>query len=52
MEWDREAGARENRGREGYGRREERGGGGAGFPKWRKPGEKEKNLAMLHNISQ
>ena len=45
------AGARENRGREDYGRREEKG-REAGFPKWQEPGEKEKNFAVLHNISQ
>ena len=43
------AGARENRGREGYGRREGRG-QKAEFPKWREPGEKEKNFAILRNI--
>ena len=45
------AGARENKGREGYGRREERG-QEAGFLKWREPGEKEKNFAILRNILQ
>ena len=49
MEGDRAAGARENRGREGYGRREEKG-REAGFTKWREPGEKEKNLAILRRI--
>ena len=51
MEGDRGAGARENRGREDYGRREEKG-REAGFPKWQEPGEKEKNFAILRNISQ
>ena len=51
VEGDRRAGARENRGREGYGRREEKG-REAGFPNWREPGEKEKNFAILRNISQ
>ena len=51
MEGDRGAGARENREREGYGRREEKG-REAGFLKWREPGEKEKNLVILRNISQ
>ena len=45
------AGARENRGREGYGRPEEEE-QDAGFLNWREPGEKEKNFAILHNISQ
>ena len=43
MEGDRGAGARENRGREGYGRREGQG-WEAGFPRWREPGEKRKIL--------
>ena len=47
VEGDRGAGARENGGREGYGRREEKG-REAGLPKWREPGEKEKNFATLH----
>ena len=51
MEGDRGAGARENRGREGYGRWEEKG-REAGFPKWQELGEKEKNFAILCNISQ
>ena len=51
VEGDRGAGARENRGREGYGRREERG-LKAGFPKWRELGKKEKTFAILPNISQ
>ena len=42
-------GAQENRGPEGHGRWEEKG-GEAGFPKWRELGEKEKNFAILHNI--
>ena len=45
------AGARENREREGYGRREERG-REVGFPKKREPGEKEKNFAILCNVLQ
>ena len=44
-------GAWENRDWEGYMRREEKG-RKAGFPKWREPGEKEKNFAILRNISQ
>ena len=52
MQWGVQgAGAWENRGQEGYGRREERG-REAGFPKWRELGEKEKNFAMLHKILQ
>ena len=51
VEGDRGAGTRENKGQEGYGRREERG-RKAGFSKWREPGEKEKNFAILRNISQ
>ena len=51
VEGNRGAGARENRGREGYGRREEKG-LEAVFPKWREPGEKEKNFAILRNILQ
>ena len=52
MEGDRGVGARniEYR-REGYRRREEKG-LEAGFPKWREPGEKEKNFAILRNILQ
>ena len=51
--WRRTGGAgdQENRGREGYGRREERG-RKEGFPKWREPGEKEKKIAILRNILQ
>ena len=45
------AGAQEKRGREGYGRQEEKG-REAGLLKWREPGEKEKNFAILRNISQ
>ena len=48
MEGDRGVGAWENRGREGYGRREEKG-REAGFPKWREPGEKGekfRNIAL------
>jgi len=48
---DRGAGDREKRGREVYGRREKRG-WEAGFPRWREAGEKGKNYATLHNISQ
>ena len=48
---DREAGDREKRGREVYGRREKRG-WEAGFPRWRKAGENRKNYATLRNISQ
>ena len=51
VESDRWAGARENRGREGYGRREERG-REAGFPKWWAPGKKKENFAILRNILQ
>ena len=40
-----------DRGREVYGRREKRG-REAGFPRWREAGEKVKNYATLHNISQ
>ena len=43
--------AREKRGREGYGRREEKE-QEAGFLKWGEPGEKEKSFAILHNILQ
>ena len=49
MEGDRGVGARENKGREEYGRREEKG-REAGFPKWRKPGVKEKNFAILRHL--
>ena len=51
VEGDMGTGARKNRGREGYGRWEEKG-REAGFPKWREPGEKEKNFAILRNILQ
>ena len=51
VEGDRGAGAWENRGWEGYGRREEKG-REAGFLKWREPGEKEKNFAIFRNILQ
>jgi len=39
------------RGLEGFGRGEKRG-QEAGFPGWREAGEKGKNYATLHNISQ
>jgi len=48
---DRGARDREKREREVYGRREERG-QEAGFPRWREAGEKGRNYAALHNISQ
>ena len=51
VEGDRGAGAWESRGREGYGRREKKG-REVGLPKWWEPGEKEKNIAILRNISQ
>ena len=51
MEGDRGAGAQENRGREAYGRWEERG-REAGFPKWREPGENKENFAILFHILQ
>ena len=46
-----EAGDREKRGLEVYGRREKRG-REAGFPRSRGAGEKGKNVATLRNISQ
>ena len=50
---DTVAGARKNRGREWYGKREEiEKGQEAGFPKWWEPGVKEKNSAVLRNILQ
>ena len=51
VEGDRGTGAQENRGQEGYGRREEKG-REAVFLKWWEPGEKEKNFTILRNISQ
>ena len=51
VEGDRGLGARENRGQEGYRRREKKG-VEAGFPKRREQGEKEKKFAILHNILQ
>ena len=48
------AGAQENRGWKGYGRWEGKG-GEAGFPKWRKPGEKRKILqycVTFYNINR
>jgi len=51
VEGNREAGDREKRGWEVYGRREKRG-REARFPRWREAGEKEKNDATLRNISQ
>ena len=33
-------------------RRQEKGGGGVEFPRWREVGEKGKNYATLHNILQ
>ena len=53
MEGDRGAGARENRGWEGYGRQEEKG-WETGFPRWREPGEKRKILqycVTFYNIN-
>ena len=49
MEGDRGAGTQENRGPEGYGRREEKG-QEAGFPKSREPGQKEKKFTILRKI--
>ena len=51
VEGDRGAGVREKRGWEGYGRRKEKG-REAGLPRWREPGEEEKNFAILRNILQ
>ena len=53
MEGDRGAGARENRGREGYGRQEK--GREAGFPRWQELGEKRKILQYgitFYNINR
>jgi len=51
VEGYRGTGDREKRGLEVYGRREKRE-REAEFPKWREAGEKGKNYATLHNISQ
>ena len=48
---DRGAGARKNRGREGYGRRERKA-REVGVPKGREAGEIGENYATLRNISQ
>ena len=47
MEGDRWAGARENRGREGYGRREKKG-WEAGCLRWREAGEKLKKATFRY----
>jgi len=51
VEGDRGVGGREKRGREVYGRGENRG-REAGLLRWWEAGEKWKNCATLHNILQ